>query len=152
MSTTDIVLIVVIALMLAYAIFDEFIQPLRQGGTRLLVPLRRTNRLDTLIFVGLIGILIYQNITHNGTVLTTTLLISLVAISIYLSYIRRPKLLFKATGFIYANIFIPYTRIRNINLSEDGVLVVELEKRRLLINVQQLDDLEKIYKFMIENQ
>ncbi|MFT8210127.1 MAG: DUF986 family protein [Symbiopectobacterium sp.] len=120
MSTTDIVLIVVIALMLAYAIYDEFIQPLRQGGTRLLVPLRRTNRL-----------------------LTTTLLISLVVISIYLSYIRRPKLLFKASGFIYANIFIPYTRIRNMNLSEDGILVVELEKRLLLISVQQLDDLEK---------
>lgn len=152
MSTTDIVLVVVIALMLAYAIFDEFIQPLRQGGTRLQVPLRRTNRLDTLIFIGLIGILIYQNIIHNGTVLTTTLLISLIVISVYLSYIRRPKLLFKATGFIYGNIFISYTRIRNMNLSEDGILVIELEKRRLLINVQQLDDLEKIYKFMIENQ
>lgn len=39
-----------------------------------------------------------------------------------------------------------------MNLSEDGVLVIELEKRRLLIQVAQLDDLERIYKFMIENQ
>lgn len=152
MSTTDIVLIVIIALMLAYAIFDEFIQLLRNGKTHLQVSLRRTNRLDTLIFIGLIGILIYQNIIHNGTVLTTTLLISLAMMAIYLSYIRRPKLLFKTTGFIYTNIFIPYDRIRNMNLSEDGILVVELEKRRLLISVQQLDDLEKIYKFMLDNQ
>lgn len=148
MSTTDIVLIVVIALMLEYAIFDEFIQPLRQGGTLLRVPLRRTNRLDTLIFIGLIGILIYQNIIHNGTVLTTTLLLSLVAMSLYLSYIRHPKLLFKATGFIYANIFIPYTCILNMNLSEDDIFEVDLEKRRLLINVQQLDNLKKIHNFM----
>ncbi|MGL9751414.1 MAG: DUF986 family protein [Symbiopectobacterium sp.] len=74
MSTTDIVLIVVIALMLAYTIFDEFIQPLCQGCTLLRVLLRCNNRLDTPIFGILIGILIYQNIIHNGIVLTTTLL------------------------------------------------------------------------------
>lgn len=152
MSTTDIAVIVLLVLALAYAIYEEFILPLRHGGTRLQVTLRRSNRLDGLIFIGLVGILVYQNIINQGTVLTTTLLIALILMAIYLSYIRRPKLLFKEQGFVYANIFISYTRIKNMNLSEDGILVVELEKRRLLINVQQLDDLEKIYNFMIENQ
>ncbi len=32
-----------------------------------------------------------------------------------------------------------------MNLSEDGVLVMQLEQRRLLIRVRNIDDLEKIY-------
>ncbi|PNU72731.1 DUF986 family protein, partial [Salmonella enterica] len=36
--------------------------------------------------------------------------------------------------------------------SEDGVLVMQLEQRRLLIRVRNIDDLEKIYKLLIENQ
>ncbi|EAX2366248.1 DUF986 family protein, partial [Salmonella enterica] len=39
-----------------------------------------------------------------------------------------------------------------MNLSEDGVLVMQLEQRRLLIRVRNIDDLEKIYKLLIENQ
>ncbi|MCA6954343.1 DUF986 family protein [Pectobacterium polaris] len=152
MTMTDITLVVLIALALAYAIYDEFIMDKLKGKTQLLVPLKRMNRLDTLIFVGLVGILIYQNVMSNGAIITTYLLISLAFMACYLAYIRRPKLVFKSTGFFYANIFIPYTRIKNMNLSEDGVLVIELEKRRLLIQVAQLDDLEIIYKFMIENQ
>ncbi|PSH13137.1 hypothetical protein B7R74_19640, partial [Yersinia pseudotuberculosis] len=32
------------------------------------------------------------------------------------------------------------------------ILVIDLEQRRLLIQVKKLDDLEKIYNFFIENQ
>ncbi|AGS65422.1 membrane protein [Salmonella enterica subsp. enterica serovar Pullorum str. S06004] len=39
-----------------------------------------------------------------------------------------------------------------MNLSEDGVLVMQLEQRRLLIRVRNIDNLEKIYKILIENQ
>ncbi|WP_139380805.1 DUF986 family protein, partial [Salmonella enterica] len=45
-----------------------------------------------------------------------------------------------------------YNRIKEMNLSEDGVLVMQLEQRRLLIRVRNIDDLEKIYKLLIENQ
>ncbi|MNV96677.1 hypothetical protein D3C71_1917080 [compost metagenome] len=61
-------------------------------------------------------------------------------------------MLFKAQGFFYANAFIEYNRIKAMNLSEDGILVIDLERRRLLIQVTQLDDLEKIYHFFVENQ
>ncbi|WP_254891575.1 DUF986 family protein, partial [Cronobacter sakazakii] len=37
-------------------------------------------------------------------------------------------------------------------LSEDGVLVMQLDKRRLLIRVKNIDDLERIYHFMVNNQ
>ncbi|MEE3649372.1 MULTISPECIES: DUF986 family protein [unclassified Brenneria] len=152
MTVTDIALAVSIALALIYAIYDEFIMDRLKGKTRLRVLLRRANRLDALIFIGLVAILIYQNIMNNGAIMTTWLLLSLALMAIYLAYIRRPKLLFKSAGFFYANIFIPYNCIKNMNLSEDGVLVIDLERRRLLIHVAQLDDLERIYNFMIENQ
>jgi uncharacterized membrane protein YobD (UPF0266 family) len=61
-------------------------------------------------------------------------------------------MLFKSTGFYYANAFITYDRIKSMNLSEDGVLVIELEQRKLLIRVNQLDDLQNIYNLMVEHQ
>ncbi|MCA7013277.1 DUF986 family protein [Dickeya dadantii subsp. dieffenbachiae] len=152
MTFTDVVLMVSIALSLLYAIYDEFIMDRRQGQTRLKVRLRRKHRLDALIFIVLVMILVYKNVTTHGSSLTTLLLFSLILMAIYLTMIRNPKLLFKDHGFFYANTYIPYHRIKNMNLSEDGILVIELEKRRLLIAVRELDDLEKIYKFMIENQ
>ncbi|MEA6284110.1 DUF986 family protein, partial [Salmonella enterica subsp. enterica serovar Muenster] len=51
-----------------------------------------------------------------------------------------------------ANVWIEHNRIKEMNLSEDGVLVMQLEQRRLLIRVRNIDDLEKIYKLLIENQ
>ena len=36
--------------------------------------------------------------------------------------------------------------------SEDGVLVMQLEQRRLLIRVRNIDDLEKIYKLLVSTQ
>ncbi|ANE77478.1 DUF986 family protein [Dickeya solani] len=152
MTFTDVVLMVSIALALLYAIYDEFIMDRRQGQTRLKVRLRRRHRLDALIFVVLVVILVYKNVITHGSSLTTLLLFSLILMAIYLTMIRYPKLLFKDQGFFYANTYISYHRIKNMNLSEDGILVIDLEKRRLLIAVMELNDLEKIYKFMIENQ
>ena len=152
MSITDIGLLVIIALALLFAIYDEFIVDFfLKGKTRLKIGLRRLNRIDALIFIGLVGILIYQNITAKGTVFTTTLLLILALMAIYLAYIRRPKLIFKQDGFFYANFFINYNRIKSMNLSEDGYLVIDLEKRRLLIKVEHLDDLETLYHFFLEN-
>ena len=71
---------------------------------------------------------------------------------LYLFWIRSPKIIFKKEGFFFANIWIEYKRIKEMNLSEDGVLVMQLEQRRLLIRVQNIDDLEKIYKLLISTQ
>lgn len=37
-----------------------------------------------------------------------------------------------------------------MNLSEDGVLVMQLEQRRLLIRVRNIDDLEKYINFLLK--
>ena len=152
MTVTDIVLVLFIVALMAYAIYDEFIMPRRNGETLLSLPLLRRGRVDGFIFAGLIVILIYNNVTSNGALLTTWLLCALALMAIYLFWIRSPKLIFKKHGFFFANVWIEYNRIREMNLSEDGVLVMQLEQRRLLIRVKNIDDLEKIYKLLVKTQ
>ncbi|HKN05969.1 MAG TPA: DUF986 family protein [Buttiauxella sp.] len=152
MTLTDVVLLVFIVLLLGWAIYDEFIMDKLKGKTLLKITLLRRNRIDSTIFVGLVAILIYNNVTTHGTPLTTWLLSALALLAIYISWIRQPKLLFKTEGFFFANVWILYSRIKEMNLSEDGVLVLQLEQRRLLIRVKNIDDLEKIYKLMVNNQ
>ncbi|KFC81494.1 DUF986 family protein [Buttiauxella agrestis] len=152
MTLTDVVLLVFIVLLLGWAIYDEFIMDKLKGKTLLKITLLRRNRIDSSIFVGLVVILIYNNVTTNGTALTTWLLSALALLAIYISWIRQPKLLFKSEGFFFANVWILYSRIKEMNLSEDGVLVMQLEQRRLLIRVKDIDDLERIYKLMVNNQ
>ena len=112
----------------------------------------RRHRVDGTIFVGLIVILIYNNIASQGELITTWLLSALALMGLYLFWIRSPKIIFKKEGFFFANIWIEYKRIKEMNLSEDGVLVMQLEQRRLLIRVQNIDDLEKIYNLLVNNQ
>ncbi|QIX97492.1 DUF986 family protein [Cedecea sp. FDAARGOS_727] len=152
MTLTDVVLVVFIALLLAFAIYDEFVMDKLKGKTLLKIPLLRRNRVDSAIFVFLVGILIYNNVTAQGTPLTTWLLSALALMAIYLSWIRQPKILFKSHGFFFANVWVEYNRIKEMNLSEDGVLVMQLEQRRLLVRVKNIDDLEKVYKLMVKTQ
>ena len=152
MTVTDIVLVLFIVALLAYAIYDEFIMPRRNGETLLTLPLLRRGRIDAFIFAGLVVILIYNNVTSHGAILTTWLLCALALMAIYLFWIRSPKLIFKKQGFFFANVWIEYNRIKEMNLSEDGVLVMQLEQRRLLIRVKNIDDLEKIYALLVKNQ
>ncbi|MDG1644003.1 DUF986 domain-containing protein [Klebsiella huaxiensis] len=152
MTITDLVLILFILVLLAFAIYDQFIMPRRNGPSLLAIPLLRRSRVDGIIFVGLIGILIYNNMANQGELITTWLLSALALMGLYLFWIRAPKIIFKKSGFFFANIWIEYKRIKEMNLSEDGVLVMQLEQRRLLIRVRNIDDLEKIYKLLVSTQ
>ena len=148
MSVTDVALFVFLLLLSCYAIYDEFVMNLVKGETVFKIHLKRTNKLDSLIFIGLIAMLIYNNITLNGSALTRYLLLGMALLAVYIFYIRCPKLLFKKAGFFYANVFILYDRIKNITLSENGTLLIDLEKRQLFIHVKDLDELEGIYRFL----
>ncbi|HCM61679.1 MAG TPA: hypothetical protein DIT05_03915 [Morganella sp. (in: Bacteria)] len=152
MTINDIILLCVIILMLLFAAYDEFIVNTLQGKTQLRVKLKRNHRADAVIFIFLIGIVIYNNITGHGSALTTYLLSACIIIAIYLAFIRSPKLYFKQDGFFYANAFIKYNRIKTMNLSEDGILLVGLENRKIYIKVSHLDDLQQIYNFMVNNK
>ncbi|WP_323835569.1 DUF986 family protein [Photorhabdus africana] len=152
MNLNDIALTGLIVLMLAFAVYDEFVVNFLKGKTHLQIKLKRKHKIDALIFIILILIVVYNNITAYGSRLTTYLLLFTILVTIYIAYIRSPKLFFKNNGFFYANTFISYSRIKTMNLSEDGILVIGLENKKLYISVSQIDDLERIYKFLIENR
>lgn len=149
MTFTDLVLVIFILALLAFAIYDQFMMPRRHGDTLLSIPLLRRGRADSLIFVVLIAILVYNNITSQGTLITTWLLGTLALLGFYLFWVRSPKIIFKREGFFFANIYIRYPRIQKMNLSEDGVLVMQLEQRPLYVKVKHIDDLEKIYNLLM---
>lgn len=99
MTITDLVLILFILVLLAFAVYDQFIMPRRNGPVLLAIPLLRRNRVDGIIFVGLIAILIYNNIANHGELITTWLLSALALMGLYLFWIRSPKIIFKQQGF-----------------------------------------------------
>ncbi|TWD41867.1 DUF986 family protein [Pantoea sp. SJZ147] len=150
MSLTDGIIALCIIALLFFAVYDEAVLPRRHGPTLLRVPLQRRHKADSLIFIGLLLILLWNNVAHQGPKLTTALLMVLCFLSFWLFWLRRPKLLMKSQGLFYAGRWTDYRRIQRMNLSEDGILVMELEQRRLLIAVQQLDDLERIYQTLVE--
>ncbi|EKT56294.1 DUF986 family protein [Providencia sneebia] len=152
MTLNDFILAIIILLMLLYAIYDEFIQHLLKGKTLLKINLKRKHRVDAIIFIVLICIVIYTNITRHGNILTTYLLMVTILMAIYLAFIRTPKLFFKQSGFYFANIFILYDRIKTMNLSSDGILIIGLEHKKIHIQVSQLDDLQRIYEFLINHK
>ncbi len=78
MSLTDFAILLFIVLLLLYAIYDQWVMPRRHGKTQLRVVLQRRSKIDSLIFIGLIMILIYNNVTQHGPVITTTLLMALI--------------------------------------------------------------------------
>ncbi|MDE1479310.1 DUF986 family protein [Xenorhabdus bovienii] len=152
MSLNDIILIILILLMLAFAIYDEFIINQIKGKTLLNIKLKRKHRIDALIFIVLISIVIYNNVIVQGNQLTTHLLLFIILVTIYLGYMRSPKLIFKKQGFYYANRFFQYKKINTMNLSEDGILMISFEKNNIYITVRKLDDLEEIYQFLVNNR
>ncbi|PHM72956.1 DUF986 family protein [Xenorhabdus sp. KJ12.1] len=152
MSLNDIILIASILLAFAFAIYDEFFIHYFKDKTLLTIKLKRKHRIDALIFIILVSIVIYNNIASQGSPLTTYLLSFIILISIYFGYIRSPKIIFKKEGFYYFNRLFYYEKIKAINLSEDGILMIDFEVNKIYIAVTKLDDLEKIYKFLLSNK
>ncbi|MBP6121379.1 MULTISPECIES: DUF986 family protein [Providencia] len=152
MTLNDSILAIIILIMLVYAIYDEFIQQLLKGKTLLKINLKRKHRVDAIIFIVLICIVIYTNIIRHGSSLTTYLLMITILMAIYLAFIRKPKLFFKQDGFYFANTFILYNRIKTMNLSEDGILIIGLEQKKINMQVTHLDDLQRIYEFLINHK
>lgn len=99
MTITDLVLVLFIIALMAYAVYDQFIMPRRNGPVLLSIPLLRRGRADGLIFVGLVAILIYNNINSHGELMTTWLLSALALMGLYLFWIRVPHIIFKSTRF-----------------------------------------------------
>ncbi|WP_158366857.1 DUF986 family protein [Candidatus Williamhamiltonella defendens] len=150
MSKVDHTLIIFIISFLIYAVYNEFILNFIRGKTIFKVNLERKNKVDATILVGLTIIFVYKNMINLSSSLTIYLLFSLLLLIIYIFYIRYPKLIFKKDGFFYCNIFINYKNIKNIKLSEDGILAIYLKKRSIFIKVVYFEDLKKMFHVFLE--
>jgi len=145
MSLTDAAILLFTVCLMGWLLFEQVITGWLKGKTLLRVSLLRTKATDSTIFIVLVSILLYNNVVSAGSPLTTWLLSLLLLCGVYLAWVRRPVLLFKPAGLWYGAVYIAYSRIQQLNLSEDGVLVVGLGERNLLIRVRDIDSLQKIY-------
>lgn len=130
---------------LAFILYDRFLLPNRYGSNTLIVPLARRGRLDSLFFIAMMIYLIVVRQRAPHPTLAAIELAGMIVFLIYLGWIRRPILYFKTNGFLLGGVFIARDRVRNLKLTEQGVLLIQLETRQIQVYVQHLDDLEKIY-------
>ncbi|MGV3489619.1 MAG: DUF986 family protein [Tuberibacillus sp.] len=151
MSITGIILLVLIVLILGYLIYESLIVSLIKGKTKLVIHLRKRLLVDQLIFAGLLVVLYISNNVRDVKGWDNYLLLILTALFIYYVIIRSPKASFKEKGFFYGIFYTEYDHIKDMRLSEDGVLVVDTDRRRLLLHAKRIEDLESILKFLMEH-
>ncbi len=143
----DILLLSGIVLFFIYAFYDQFGMDWLKGKTRLKVRLKKRAKIDALIFIALIAVMLYQT-QANIRPLTLYLLATAVILSLYIAFIRFPVLLLKEDGFFYENLFIRYEKIRQINLADGNILVIELKNdKRLIAPLHDPQDTAKVVAF-----
>ncbi|WP_455647745.1 DUF986 family protein [Lonepinella koalarum] len=144
---TNSILILCILTFFAYAFYEQFGLDKRKGNTLLKVRLKKRTKLDSLIFMALIGIIIWQT---EGKIAPDTLylLAFLILLSLYMAFFRSPMLILKPNGFFFENFFIEFTKIQQINLADDLKLVFDLTNgKRLVAQLTEPSDVEKVVQF-----
>lgn len=145
---TNSVLFIGIVLCFAFAIYDQVVMDKLKGQTKLIVSLQRQAGLDSGILIGLIVLSIIQGIQIGIEPLTLYLLVTCIILCVYSAFIRFPRLLLKEQGFFFGNIYFDYSKVKQINLAENNILVIDLNNgRRLLVRIKQQDDVEKVVQF-----
>ncbi|WP_439294971.1 DUF986 family protein [Lonepinella sp. BR2882] len=144
---TNTILILCILAFFTYAFYEQFGLDKRQGKTLLKVRLKKRTKLDSLIFVALIGIIIWQT---EGKIAPDTLylLTFLILLSLYIAFFRSPMLILKPNVFFFENFFIEFAKIQQINLADDFKLVFDLTNgKRLVAQLTEQSDVEKVVQF-----
>lgn len=149
-SITSAILAIIIAGYLAYIIYDEGVTYFLKGRNILTVRLRKRNLVDQLIFFALIIILFISNRLQGNSATVNILLLILAAAVLFSVLIHSPKARFKEKGFIYGFQFIKYDEIKKMRLSKDGVLVIDTDRRRVLLFARKIEDLEHILNVFTE--
>ncbi|NBI13815.1 DUF986 family protein [[Haemophilus] felis] len=145
---TNIILLLGILLAFAYAIYDQVIMDRHHGKTQLAVVLKRQGGVDMWISIGLIVLTIAQGVQAGIRPLTLFLLVFCILLAVYIAFIRTPRLLLKAHGFFFGNLFFDYQQIRQLNVAEGQILVIDLHNgRRLLVRIEQAQDLDNVVNF-----
>ncbi|MCQ9712140.1 DUF986 family protein [Actinobacillus suis] len=145
---TNIILLIGIVCVLAFAIYDQVIMPNLKGETKLTVQLQRQVKGDAWILIGLITLTMVYGVQNGIESLTIYLLAFSIILCVYVTFLRSPRLLLKEQGFFFANVFFEYANIHQINLAQSQILVIDLKSgRRLLVRIQTPEDIEKVVNF-----
>lgn len=145
---TNIILLIGIAAVLAFAIYDQVIMPKLKGETKLVVQLQRQVKGDAWILIGLIALTMVYGVQNGIESLTIYLLAFSIILCVYVTFLRSPRLLLKEQGFFFANVFFEYANIHQINLAQSQIIVIDLKSgRRLLVRIQTPEDIEKVVNF-----
>lgn len=145
---TNIILLIGIAAVLAFAIYDQVIMPKLKGETKLIVQLQRQVKGDAWILIGLIALTMVYGVQNGIESLTIYLLAFSIILCVYVTFLRSPRLLLKEQGFFFANVFFEYANIHQINLAQSQIIVIDLKSgRRLLVRIQTPEDIEKVVNF-----
>lgn len=145
-------LCLILAGLLAYIFYDGILVRVLKGKTVLSVRLRKRNYLDQLILAVLLAIIFISNtVRGENNAVMNSVLILLVITLLYNTLIHAPSARFKADGFFYGLEFTKYDQVKNMKLSEDGVLVVDTQRRRMLLYARKIEDLEKILNVFVEH-
>ncbi|WP_373817818.1 DUF986 family protein [Glaesserella sp.] len=145
---TNIILFIGIFFCFAFAIYDQMVMDKLKGKTVLTVELKRQAGLDSGILIALIVLIIVQGIQTGIEPLTLYLLGTCIILVVYSAFIRFPRLLLKENGFFFGNIYFTYSKVKQINLADNQILVMDLNNgRRLLVRIKKQDDVEKVVNF-----
>ncbi|MGY4677163.1 DUF986 family protein [Pasteurella sp. P03HT] len=143
----NILLIVGIVLFLAYAVYDQIGMQHWKGKTHLKVRLKKQAKKDAIIFIVLILIIIYQTQSTISS-LTLYLLGALILLTVYAAFVREPVLLLKEKGFFFGNVYFPYDKISQINLTDNMIFVIDLVTgKRLLAHLLHEEDKVLLVQF-----
>ncbi|TCP96809.1 uncharacterized membrane protein YobD (UPF0266 family) [Cricetibacter osteomyelitidis] len=147
---TNLLILIGIIFFFIFAFYDQFGMDHLYGKTLLKVRLKKRAKIDAVIFIGLIGIIIYQSAVSIEKV-SLYLLVAIIILAVYAAFIRFPALLLKNNGFFYGNLFVHYNKIHAINLTEDKILVIDLNTgKRLLIQPESAGDLIQIFDILTQ--
>jgi uncharacterized membrane protein YobD (UPF0266 family) len=152
MNATTVILLILLIGYGGFLLFDALILPFIGGKTLMTVRLRKKNYVDQLILAGIVVIAYIVDYQRGGSPGSVDLLLILFGlVLLYSVFIYSPKARFKGNGFYYGIVYTPYDHVKNMRLSKDGVLVVDTDKRRLLLYAKKIEDLEKILNTFLEH-
>lgn len=134
----------------AFLFYDEVIQSLRCAPNLLVLRLKR--RVSDMIFL---QIIIFAGIGYTFKEKQYGILLALCVLSAFIAYhgLRYPKWRLKEKGFTLGFGYYLYTHIQQMQLLEDGVLLVQLSSgKTLILPFVFIEDLEKAAAFFTDKQ
>lgn len=148
---TQIFLWLVILAYLAYLLVDMYVIP-NYMGKSLATPVLRRRWGDAILILAAVIFGIYAALTnqkYTGFLLT---LIILGAVVFYSSY-HKTYWHLKEEGFIYMFKFIPYSAIKNTQLTENGILILDLTGgSKVYIAFKTIGDVEIAANFFADEK